>query len=313
MERKNLVAIDLGTNSCRLRITDIGGNVIYREAVTTKLGEGMAENMCFTPEAVARGLECLTHFAELMEDYEVGHYRAVTTASCRMAKNGMEFVQKVEKTCGIKLEIISAHEEAELTLKGAILNADKQKPYVLVYDLGGGSTEITLATNTQNPEILYTLSIPLGARNGSEIFDLAEYNANNALKLADKIRKYTNEFAEKSDFFKYLPDCCCLATSSTPLRLVSMVNEVGVYSKDYADGITVAIPQIDIQIQKIFSMSSDEMMHSPYIGESRYTIFVAACIIFRTIYQTLQISELTASLKGAQEAIINELRLQWQN
>ncbi len=308
MHGENLAAIDLGTNSCRLRITDKSGNIIYREAVTTKLGEGLTENMCFTEAAITRGLKCLTRFAELMADYDVGHYRAIATASCRMATNGNQFVEMVKNNCGINLEIISPKEEAELVLRGAILNADKNKPYILVYDLGGGSTEITLATNTDKPQILHTVSIPWGARNSSEVFQLQEYNEEKAQKLAQEIRQWTTQFAQASNFAQYHDDCCCIATSSAPLRLVSMVKEAGVYSKDFADGLTASTNDIENKIKKVFAMNLQELAQNPYIGENRSTIFIASCIIFRTIYQTLQISELTSSLKGAQEAIIEELR-----
>lgn len=313
MQGENLAAIDLGTNSCRIRITDKSGNVIYREAVTTKLGEGLAENMRFTPEAIERGLKCLTHFAELMKDYEVGHYRAVATASCRMAQNGDAFVQMVEEMSGIKLEVISAAEEASLTLKGAVLNADKSKPYVLVYDLGGGSTEITFATNQAEPQILYTISVPWGARNSSEVFDLLEYNADNAAKLANEVKKYTRQVLQNSDYLAHQNECCCLATSSTPLRLLNMVENTGVYSKEYADGLAAPIEKIDEQVQKVFKMSLIDLMQNPYIGESRSSIFVAACVIFKTIYDELQIKMLTASLKGAQEALIEELGQKWRS
>lgn len=313
MQGENLAAIDLGTNSCRIRITDKSGNVIYREAITTKLGEGLAENGCFTPEAIERGLRALAHFAELIHDYEVGYYRAVTTASCRMASNGEQFVQMVEEMCGVKLEIISPLEEATLTLRGAILNADKQKPYVLVYDLGGGSTEITLATNETQPKILYTISVPWGARNGSEAFDLLVYSEENAQKLAAEVKKYALDFRRNSDFLMYKKQCSCLATSSTPLRLLNMVAQTGIYSKEYADGMTAEIKDIDTQIQKVYAMNSIELAECPYIGESRAPIFVAACVIFKTIYDTLELDDLTASLKGAQEALIEELQEKWQN
>ena len=313
MQGENLAAIDLGTNSCRIRITDKNGNVIYREAVTTKLGEGLAENMCFTSEAIERGLKCLNHFAELMKDYEVGHYRAVATASCRMAQNGAAFVQMVEEMSGIKLEVISAEEEAALTLKGAVLNADKTKPYVLVYDLGGGSTEITFASNQTKPKILYTISVPWGARNSSEVFDLLEYNADNAAKLTNEIKKYTRQFLQNSDYATHHDECCCLATSSTPLRLLNMVENTGVYSKEYADGLAAPVEKIEQQVQKVFNMSLIDLMQNPYIGESRSSIFVAACVIFKTIYDELHIKTLTASLKGAQEALIEELGQKWQN
>ena len=75
------------------------------------------------------------------------------------------------------MNIISPEEEAILNVKGARLNADKNAEYVVVYDLGGGSTEITLATNNEKPKIIYTVSVPWGARNATEAFDLAEYNA----------------------------------------------------------------------------------------------------------------------------------------
>ena len=307
MVKENLAAIDLGTNSCRIKITDGFGNVIYREAVTTKLGEGMYANMRFTDEAIFRGIDCLSKYAELLEDYEVKKYRAIATASCRMASNGMDFVNQVRNVCGIQLDVIDGREEAILNLRGAQLNADKNAEYILVYDLGGGSTEITLATNTNNPEILHTVSIPWGARNSSEAFAIQEYNFEQCQRLKKEIEKYVSDFMQSVNFSDYRDSCCCISTSSTPLRLVNMVHNTEEYSKDYADGMTVSTKDIDVQIEKTFSMSVKDMTESLYIGGNRAPIFIAACTIFKTIYDTLQISSITASLKGAQEAIIQEL------
>lgn len=313
MENRSLAAIDLGTNSCRLRITDGSGNVLYRHAETVKLGEGMYRNGSFTETAMARTLRCLTDYAAQMKNYGVAHYRAVTTASCRMAANGPEFVQTVRELCGLNLDIISAEEEALLNVKGARLNAAPSVPYVLVYDLGGGSTEITLATNEPNPKVLYTISIPWGARNASEAFDLIEYDAAKAEKLRAEIRKYVLEFLHGSEFLMYINQCDCISTSSTPLRLMSMVmNTVG-YDKDKADGMAAETAQIDAEIRKIWQMNFEQLAKNQYIGENRAPIIVAATVIFKEIYDTLQIKVLTASLKGAQDAIIEELRQKWQS
>lgn len=313
MVAKNLAAIDMGTNSCRIRITDSGGNIIYREALTIRLGEGLHKNGQFTPEAISRGLKCLTHFAELMHDYDVGHYRAIATASCRMASNGEEFIKSVEELCGIKFEIISAEEEAILNLRGAIMNAPQSVPYVLVYDLGGGSTEITLATNEKQPKVLYTISVPWGARNAAEAFDILEYDADKAEKLHAEVKKYTQDFLINSEFLMYKPNCFCLATSSTPLRLFSMLEKTQTYNKDYADGLTEKTADISAVIDEIKTLDLVKLYESPYIGNNRAPIFMAACIIFRTIYEELQIETLTASLKGAQEAIIEDLVTEWQS
>lgn len=313
MATENLAAIDLGTNSCRIRITDKRGNIIYREAVPISLGEGMYRSQKFTSVAINRGIKCLTHYAELMHDYEVGHYRAVATASCRMASNGEEFLQSVKELCGIEFEIISPQEEAILNLRGARTNVPKMIPYVLVYDLGGGSTEITLATNEENPKVIYTLSIPWGARNAAEAFDILEYDAQKTERLRTEIKKYTRDFLINSEFLMYKKNCCCLATSSTALRLFSMADKTPTYNKDYADGLSKNIKEIDDMISNILKMNFETMQKNPHIGMHRAPIFVAACVIFKTIYEELQIETLTASLKGAQEAIIDDLVAKWQN
>lgn len=312
MANGNLAAIDLGTNSCRLMITDQKGCIVFRKTETTKLGEGLHSDGKFTDAAIERGLKCLAEYADIMKEYGVVKYKAVATASCRMAKNGEEFVKAVEELCGVRLDIIDAKEEALLNVKGARLNADSGKEYVVVYDLGGGSTEITLATNKDNPEIIYTVSIPWGARNATEAFDLLEYDEEKASKLADEVKKYTIDFLQKSNLEKYREKCEFLATSSTPLRLVSMSHELGEYNRYNVDGVSETIEQLDKQIAKIQRMDFTQMAESPYIGENRATIFQAACVIFKTIYDELQIKVLKASLKGAQEAMINDLVRKWQ-
>lgn len=307
MDRKNLAALDLGTNSCRLMITDINGNMLFRDAVNTKLGEGLFGGGNFTAEAMQRGIACLEQFSEQMKNYHVGSYRAIATAACRMAQNGADFIRQVKEKSGIVLEVIDAAEEADLNLRGAALNADKQHKYLLVYDLGGGSTELTLALNGKEPEILYTLSVPWGARTAAEAYSLNAYDAAAAQKLRAEIHHYTEQFLQKTNFASCRGDCCCLATSSTPLRLWSMLNKTAVYDKYCADGQRLKTAELDALIADIRKITPDKLAESPYIGKNRAPIFNAACVIFQTVYQNLQIAEITASLKGAQEAIIQDM------
>ena len=312
MSSVSLAAIDLGTNSCRLMITSQKGFVIYRRTATTKLGEGLHAAGKFTDEAIERGLKCLAEYADIMRDYGVAEYKAIATASCRMAENGADFVKAVEELCGLKLDIVSPEEEALLNVKGARLNADKNAEYVMVYDLGGGSTEITLATNSETPKIIYTISVPWGARNATEAYGLLEYDEEKAAKLRAEVQKYTADFLQHSEFEKYRDKCECIATSSTPLRLVSMARGLGSYNRYNVDGVAENVAELDKQIAKIQKMDFVHAAENPYIGENRAMIFQAACVIFKTIYDDLQIKVLTASLKGAQEAMINDLVKKWQ-
>ena len=92
-----------------------------------------------------------------------------------------------------------------------------------------------------------------------------------------------------------------------------MADKTPVYNKDYADGLSKKVEEIDGIISDILSMNFETMQKNPHIGMHRAPIFTAACIIFKTIYEELQIETLTASLKGAQEAIIDDLVAKWQN
>lgn len=307
MANGNLAAIDLGTNSCRLMITDSNGQLLHRETIATKLGEGMYAQMCFTPEAIERGINAFKTYADLLKKYDVCHYRAIATASCRMATNGTHFVKLVKQTSDICLDVIDGREEALLNLQGALLNAPYKVKYAVVYDLGGGSTEITLAAIKEKPEIIYTVSIPWGGRNAAEAFDLKEYNPENYLKLVKEISHYVSDFVTKSNLIKYHDNCCLIATSSTPLRLAAMIKHAQTYNRENLDGVTLQIAELDNVIKKILTMSLKERQSSPYIGENRAPIFVSACAIFKTIYDCLGFEKLTASLKSAQEGIIKEM------
>lgn len=300
-------AIDLGTNSCRLAIADAKKNYVFSDALPSRLGEGMYPEMKFTPEAIERGLNCFYQLKQVMNQYNIVDCRAIATASCRMAQNADEFIKKVYYESLIKIEVVDGYEEARLNLKGAIGHVCGKTPYVVLYDLGGGSTEITLAENTKNPKILHTVSIPWGARNASEAFDLVEYNAEKAQKLEQEIAGYVDRFVKNASLDEKRGQVCFVATSSTPLRFVSMVKAFGAYDREKADGLRIKCADIDKQIARIFTLSQQQMQEDNYIGSKRSFIFTAASVIFKTIYDRLGAKELTASLKSAKDGILDEL------
>lgn len=306
---KYYAAIDLGTNSCRLVIADANGNYVHKDTVSTKLGEGMHAQNKLTDEAQERTLECFYNFKKKIDKYNISanNIRAIATASCRLASNGNEFLYKVYHETMIKPDVISGEEEARLNLIGAMDNVHSRAKYVLMYDLGGGSTEITLATRSKNPEIIHTISIPWGARNASEAFGLNEYSEDNVCLLRKEISRWVDGFKQECNWSQYKDDVCVVATSSTPLRLVSMVKNFGEYDRERADGVTVKYQNVDKQIEYVYSLNAKEMAENRYIGEKRSMIFVAAGVIFQTISRGLEVQEFTASLKSAKDGIIKEL------
>lgn len=305
MKEKYYAAIDLGTNSCRLVIADQNGNYLYNQSMNTRLGEGMSIANCFTPEAFKRGVDCLKEYGELIARSKC-KYRAIATAACRMASNGSEFVQKVKDECGVELEVIDGHEEARLNLLGALANADGNKPYVIVYDIGGGSTEVTLA-NRITREILHTVSIPWGARNASEKFGLNDYDEDKAQSFRQEINKYMDEFKHKCGYDNYQGQVSFVATSSTPLRLSSYINNKKEYNREAEDGSHMNVSDMNRALQKINQTTESERAANIHIGSKRAPIFIAGSILLKTIYDSLGVDVLVASFKSAKDSIIQEL------
>lgn len=306
MEQKKTACIDLGSNSCRLRIADENGQIVYKDSKATKLGEGLFETGSLIDASIKRGLEALSEYAKIMNENDVQKYRAVATAACRTAKNGKEFARLVKVKTGIDLEIIDTFEEARLNLKGALLNAPKDKKYAVLYDLGGASTEVTLARI--DGHILHTISIPWGARNSAAAYDLKEFDETKAKRLKKDIQKYVQDFVVNAHLEKYKRDCALIATSSTPLRLCSMIKNDGSYTREKNDGACVKCCELDGAVLKVEKMNVAERSKSAYIGEDRAPIFAAACVIFKAIYDELGFEELIVSFKGAQDAMLKELR-----
>ena len=293
------------------QVVDAAGRTLYKTAVSTRMGEGMQATGRFTDEAVSRGVECFCSFKMKMDEYNTGQYRAIATAACRTAANGEEFVRKIKQQAGIDLEVIDGYEEAVLNLKGAMLNLQNEKAgHVVVYDLGGGSTEITLATRSRRPEILYTISIPYGARNAAEKFGLKEYDADRAALLDKEIAAYARSFVRASGLEKYRGDVCFAATSSTPLRLTHIARGWTPYDRARADGAVVGTDEFEQAIAAVRQMSCVQMAADANVGPARAEIFQAAAVIFSRIYKELGAKKIVASLKSAVDGIIMDLRQQ---
>ena len=160
-------AIDLGSNSCRLKIARVQQHslkVLHEDREVTRLGKSVFETGLVSPEAMANTLATLKRFRKATQLYGADQVRAVATAALRDARNAPAFLSWVKAETGWDLEIISGLEEARLIHRGVM-----QDPFLktrgtqgrsLLIDVGGGSCEITLS---ERKRIKETISLPLGA------------------------------------------------------------------------------------------------------------------------------------------------------
>ena len=154
---KRVAAVDCGTNSIRLLVADLDPDTgaeteIERRMEIVRLGQGVDATGRLADEALARTFAACDRYAEAIRGHGVGHVRFVATSATRDASNRDAFVAGVRDRFGVEPEVVSGHEEAALSFRGATsaLATDAvahDTPY-LVVDIGGGSTEFVLGTAT---------------------------------------------------------------------------------------------------------------------------------------------------------------------
>lgn len=141
-----VAAIDCGTNSIRLLISDEGREVARLNEVV-RLGEGVDETGKLSGRALSRTRHALERYVKIMKYERVGRVRMVATSATRDASNREEFFTMTEELLGVRAEVISGEEEAALSFAGAVADLDPARGPFCVIDLGGGSTEFIVGTS----------------------------------------------------------------------------------------------------------------------------------------------------------------------
>ena len=147
-----IAAIDIGTNSVHMIVVrvrpDLSFEVIDREKAMVRLGAGGLDGKALTTEAMNAALMALSKFKRLAESHRVDEILAAATSATREARNGGEFLSRIEAETGIRPRVITGAEEARLIHLAAVYGVDVGSALAVVIDIGGGSTEITLGTAT---------------------------------------------------------------------------------------------------------------------------------------------------------------------
>jgi hypothetical protein len=149
-----IAALDLGTNNCRLLVARPEGEsfvVVDAFSRAVRLGEGVEHSNQLGEAAQARALKALRICASKIRQHRVTDARIIATEACRRAVNGAGFIRRVTREIGLQMEIISAEEEARLAVAGCAPLLDPEAEQLLVFDIGGGSTELIWIDMSRTP------------------------------------------------------------------------------------------------------------------------------------------------------------------
>ena len=164
---RRLALIDLGTNTFHLLIVEMPATpgqqpmVVLRTKAGVRLGEDGISQGIIAPAAYDRALHTLAGFKEEMELHSVTEVRATATSAVRVTKNGPDLVREIFETTGIQVNVIAGDREAELICEGVRQAVDLGEAAQLIMDIGGGSVEFIIASQTT---IFWKQSFEIGAQ-----------------------------------------------------------------------------------------------------------------------------------------------------
>ena len=311
----NYAAIDLGTNSCRLVIatpTPSSFRIVETFSKITRLGEGIINNNELSHTAIRRTVNALRVCAGVLEEYQpIVKARYVATAACRRAKNCRYFMDLVKKETGLNIEIISPQEESRLAVVGCVPLLNRNIKRALVFDIGGGSTEVSLArmSNSGRTIIEGFVSLPYGVVTVSEAFpehdmtDLA-YNT-----IIDRTHKILAEFEEKYHISEDIKNqrIQVLGTSGTVTVLGAIHLNLSRYNRSAVDGLALSAQDVDKTISKIKRMGDEGRKKHACIGMQKADLTIAGCAIIEGLMSFWNISEITIADRGIREGILLDL------
>lgn len=316
-------ALDLGTNNCRLLIArpqrDRNGRDGFRviEAFSriVRLGEGLSLSGELSEAAMSRTIEALKICSEKMARRGVGIARAVATEACRRAGNGAEFLHHVKVATGISLDIISTAEEARLALAGCSPLLEPPHSHAIVFDIGGGSTEILWArlpapgTQRRSVEVIDWTSLPFGVVNLTERFGPGDHESGSYARMIDEVAAMLAPFETKHRLGEKLASgrVQVLGTSGTVTTLAGVLLGLPRYERRHVDGCWLDFPTVIRQSNALAGQSVAERAQHPCIGEERADLVVAGCAILEAIYRFWPAARLRVADRGVREGVLVEL------
>ncbi|MFC3713567.1 Ppx/GppA phosphatase family protein [Sphingoaurantiacus capsulatus] len=314
-QRRAYAALDLGTNNCRLLIARParqGFYVVDAFSRIVRLGEGLIQSGKLSEAAQDRAVEALKICADKLRRRDVHIARNVATEACRRATNGAAFIERVYAETGIALDVITSAEEARLAVLGCQTLIEPGTEQALVFDIGGGSTELILVDLCPRGlvDIKAWTSVPWGVVSLAETeplhFDSTEARLEAYARKKQRVMDHLSGFAA-SIASQLRPGLQMLGTSGTITTLASLHLGLPSYDRRQVDGCWVPHGSMRDISSMLASKSPADRARVPCIGTERADLVVAGCAILEAILDAWPGEKLRVADRGIREGILRTL------
>ena len=312
-------ALDLGTNNCRLLIaspTRPGQfRVVDAFSRIVRLGEGLSSTGRLSEHAMQRAIDALKICHDKLAARKIRRARLIATEACRAAENGEEFLARVREETGLELEIVDRQTEARLAVSGCGTLVTRETDAVVLFDIGGGSSEIALIDVSQRrsprlaEHITAWTSLPVGVVTLAERFGGRNVTPESFGAMVDHVTDLLSGFAERHCLGKLTEGSRfhLLGTSGTVTTLAGIHLGLERYDRRRVDGMWMGSNDVTQMTQRLLSWDFDARVANPCIGADRADLVLAGCAILDAIRNVWPSEKLLVADRGLREGILTEL------
>lgn len=290
---ERVAAIDCGTNSIRLLVTDVvdgAASELVREMRIVRLGQGVDATGRLAPEAIERTLEATREYADTIASLRADRVRFCATSAARDASNAEEFASAVESIVGVRPEILTGDEEARASFVGATRGLRATGGETLVMDIGGGSTELVVG---RDETVEWSTSLNVGSVRMTERFlasdppTAAEVEACGAF-LRDAIGGAAEGLA---------PVSTLVGVAGTITTIAAHALELPAYDRDAVHAARLTIDVVRSACESLVSMTVEQRRALPFMHPGRADVIGGGALVLDAVLTSLPLvtSELIVS------------------
>lgn len=331
-------ALDLGTNNCRLLVAEPHGTsfrVVDAFSRIVRLGEGLSQSGRLSDDAQDRAIAALKVCQSKLSYRQVKRVRLIATEACRRAENGGVFLHRVYRETGLKLEIVNRETEARLAVAGCASLVHPEAEGVVLFDIGGGSSEIVWLDldpmaedtgpqpgekrNRQTRRAMRHLSerircwtslqvgvVTLSEKHGGRIVSRDQFD-----DMVCEVREMLHEFEEREALAEAIETkhIHMLGTSGTVTTLAGVHLGLERYDRRLVDGTWLTAHELRSMINRVLDMDFEERTNNPCIGQDRADLVLAGCAILEAFHREWPVSRLRVADRGLREGILMEMMI----
>ncbi|MCP5412300.1 MAG: Ppx/GppA family phosphatase [Alphaproteobacteria bacterium] len=313
-ERPLLAVLDLGTNNCRLLIATPsargGFKVVDSFSRIVRLGEGVGQTGLLSQAAMDRTIAALKISAERIARLKVRHVRCIATQAARLAANADVLVARARDEAGLTLEVIPAEEEAELAALGCAPLIGRRYKGALVFDIGGGSTEIIWLEKTPDgPQNRLSASVPLGVVSLAEAYGPEARSHKGFARMRADLKKQFAPIARQMEGLDVRKNHL-LGTSGTVTTLAAIALNLSRYSRARVDASWHETRAMLRVVDRLVGLDVPELVKIGPIGKERADLMLPGCAIFAAICALWPAPMLRVADRGLREGMLRQLAKQ---